>query len=224
MSHQVPVDLHARGRKRKALLAGGVVLGLGATMTLAAWTDDVWVSGSFNAGTFNVQGAVDSAGTVWREYGSSESSEVGGLNFTFTPTAMSPGQSVYAPLNLRVGPDSSPYNAAITVASAPTAPASGADLAFFDKLRISLYGVSPANCNFEGTDGKNPTPTPTLPGYDYESLNTTSTSTLLTLVGSTSAPQGVCFRITLDSSATSAVQGGQANGLTWRFNAVSVPA
>ena len=30
-----------RNRKRKALLAGGVVLGLGATMTLAAWTDDV---------------------------------------------------------------------------------------------------------------------------------------------------------------------------------------
>lgn len=221
MSHHFPVDLQARGRKRKALLAGGVVLGLGATMTLAAWTDDVWVNGSFNAGTFNVQGAVDSTGTSWQEYGSSSG---GQLNFTVAPTAMSPGQSVYAPLNLRVGPDTSPYNAAITVATAPTAPVGGANLAFFEKLRISLYNVPPLNCNFAGTNGKVPTPTPTLPDFNYETLTKTSVGPLLTLVGSTSAPQGVCFRITLDPSATTAVQGGQANQLTWRFNAISVPA
>lgn len=223
MSHQIPVDFQARGRKRKALLAGGVVLGLGATMTLAAWSDDVWVSGSFNAGTFNVQGAVDSAGTNWQEYNSSAG---GGLTFTVAPTAMTPGQSVYAPLNLRVGPNASEYNAKITVATAPSPPASGANLEFFNKLRISFYNVSPANCNFAGTDGKTPTPTPTMPDFSYELLTKTTPTngTLLTLIGSSSAAQGVCFRVTLDPSATSAVQGGQTGQLTWQFNAVSVPA
>ncbi|MFN3340157.1 MAG: SipW-dependent-type signal peptide-containing protein, partial [Dietzia sp.] len=40
-----------RARKRKALLAGGVVLGLGAAVTLAAWSDDVFANGIFNTGT-----------------------------------------------------------------------------------------------------------------------------------------------------------------------------
>lgn len=223
MSHQVTIDLQSRGRKRKALLAGGVVLGLGATMTLAAWTDDVWVNGSFKAGTFNVQGAVNSAGTDWLEYNSSAG---GGLIFAVTPAAMTPGQSVYAPLNLRVGPNVSEYNAKVTVATAPAVPATGpANIAFFDKLRLSLYNVPPGNCNAAGTNEKTPTPTPALEHFDNAVLTKMSptNSTLLTLIGSTSAPQGVCFRVTLDPSATSAVQGGQTGQLTWKFNAVSVP-
>lgn len=203
-----------RNRKRKAVLAGGVVLGLGATVTLAAWTDDVWVTSSFSAGKFNVQAAVDTAGTGWAEFNSSPG---GGLTFTVAPTAMTPGQSVYAPLNLRVGPDASQYNAKITLAAAPAGPAtaSQANTAFFGALKLSLFNVPPANCNKDGTTG-----TP-LPGFDHVALSHTSTAELLTLSGDRT-PKGVCVKVTLDSGVTSTAQGGQTGSLTWRFNAESV--
>ncbi|NLG54199.1 MAG: hypothetical protein GX542_00865, partial [Rhodococcus sp.] len=34
-------------RKRKAILASGIVLGVGAVITLAAWNDSVWGTGAF---------------------------------------------------------------------------------------------------------------------------------------------------------------------------------
>lgn len=206
-----------RSRKRKALLAGGTVLGLGAAVTLAAWTDDVWVSGAFSAGTFNVQGAVDPSGIAWQDYDSEGGA--GPLAFTVNPTPMTPGDSVYAPLNLRVGPDASEFNAAISLPTAPTGPAVSpepANDAFFDALELSLYNVPPANCNASGTAGAT-----AFPGFEGASLSTASTGTLLTLDGDTTA-QGVCFEVTLSDTATTEVSGGETGPLTWNFQAESV--
>lgn len=216
MNHDV--DPVTRRRKRKALLAGGTVLGLGAAVTLAAWTDDVWVSGSFAAGTFNVEGAVDAAGSDWQEYATpSGPGSPGELQFTVNPTAMTPGDSVYAPLNLRIGPEPSEYDAAITLAASPSGPAvaDAANTALFNTLQLSLYDVPPSNCNVAGTGG-----TP-LPGFNNGPLSTTSTGTLLTLDGDMTS-QGVCFKVTLSPDAPTVVQGGQTGDLTWNFHAESV--
>lgn len=217
MSQPDQTDIaRTRSRKRKALLAGGTVLGLGAAVTLAAWTDDVWVSGSFSASTFNVQGAVDSAGIAWQDYDSEGGA--GPLAFTVNPTAMTPGNSVYAPLNLRVGPEVSEFNAAISLPVAPTGPAivSPANSAFYTALELSLYDVPPADCNASGTAGAT-----AFPGFEGASLNTTSTGTLLTLDGDMTA-QGVCFEVTLSDTATTDVSGGETGLLTWNFHAESV--
>lgn len=45
--------------KARALLAGGLVLGVGAAVTLAAWTDNEWVRGVFGTGTFGIEGSTD---------------------------------------------------------------------------------------------------------------------------------------------------------------------
>ncbi|WP_226438443.1 MULTISPECIES: SipW-dependent-type signal peptide-containing protein [Rhodococcus] len=37
-------------RKRRALLASGLVLGVGVVITLAAWNDSVWGSSDFGTG------------------------------------------------------------------------------------------------------------------------------------------------------------------------------
>lgn len=207
----------ARRRKRKALLAGGTVLGLGAAVTLAAWTDDVWVSGSFAAGTFNVEGAVDAAGANWQEYATSSGpSSPGELQFTLNPTEMTPGDSVYAPLNLRIGPEPSEYDAAITLPTAPEGGAlSDADQELFDALQLNLYNVSPKNCN-DAVTGGDP-----LTGFDDANLSMTSTGTLLTLDGDMT-PQGMCFKVTLPTEASTDVQGGQTGDLTWNFHAESI--
>lgn len=218
MNHDV--DTVARRRKRKALLAGGSVLGLGTAVTLAAWTDDVWVSSSFAAGTFNVQGAVSPDGDwttpQWEEL--ETAGGAGALSFTVAPTAMSPGDSVYAPLLLRVGPDASDLNASITLPTAPTGPAvaNAANDAFFDALELSLYNLPPGDCTATVTDAAT-----ALTGFDGTSLNTTSASILLTLDGDMTA-QGVCFKVTLSPDAPTVVQGGQTGDLTWNFHAESV--
>lgn len=93
-----------RKRKRKALLAGGVVLGLGAAMTLAAWSDDVIADGIFNTGgTFELQGSTD--GSTFRDYdedtpNTPEDPSSAALNFSFTATEMTPGQTIYAPFTV----------------------------------------------------------------------------------------------------------------------------
>ncbi|MFW0787906.1 SipW-dependent-type signal peptide-containing protein [Gordonia sp. CPCC 206044] len=60
-------------RKRKALLASGAVLGIGAVITLAAWNDSVWGFGEFGVGdaAWNLQGstvALAHGDAGWTEY------------------------------------------------------------------------------------------------------------------------------------------------------------
>ena len=92
-----------RARKRKAILAGGVVLGLGAAVTLAAWSDDVFANGTFNTGGFELQGSVN--GTVFQDYDDDDPDGEGpgtadgpvSLSFNLEATEMAPSQTVYAP-------------------------------------------------------------------------------------------------------------------------------
>lgn len=213
MGQHSPTDSLHRSRKRKAILAGGVVLGLGAAATLAAWTDDVWVSGSFTAGSFNVQGAVN--GMNWAEMNTPGTA--GGLTFTVAPTAMTPGQSVYAPINLRVGPSAGQYDASITLPTAPSGPAisNAANNAFFSALRLSIYNVAPDNCNAAGTTGA------TVSGFSSVALTTVTTSQMITLNKNTT-PNGLCFKVTLPSEAPTTVQGGTTGALTWNLRAASI--
>jgi len=53
-------------RKVRAVLAGGLVLGVGAAVTLAAWNDSEFATGTFTAGTFNLEGSTD--GTTFTDH------------------------------------------------------------------------------------------------------------------------------------------------------------
>ncbi|MGX1859130.1 SipW-dependent-type signal peptide-containing protein [Dietzia sp. NPDC055340] len=78
-------------RQRKALLSGGLVLGLGAAATLAAWSDNVVATGAFSAGSFGIELDVGSGWT--NGHGVNE--------MTFDATDMYPGAVVYAPVLVR---------------------------------------------------------------------------------------------------------------------------
>lgn len=221
MTHREPIDLASRSRKWRALLAGGVVLGLGATMTLAAWTDDVWVNSTFSSGKFNVQAAVDGAGTVWAEHSASPG---GALTFTalspVTAALMTPGDSVYAPINFRVDKNANSYDAEIRLSTAPTSAAvsSPANNALFSNLTVAIYTLPPGSCTAAGTVEA----TPVVTGGLNTTYNTTPFFTLSKTASPETTPRALCFKITLNASAPADVRGGTTGQLVWKFDAKSV--
>ena len=53
-------DKRDRRRKVAALLAGGLVVGVGTAATLAAWNDSEFATSCYSAGNFNFKGHYDS--------------------------------------------------------------------------------------------------------------------------------------------------------------------
>lgn len=78
--------------KTRALLAGGLVLGVGAAITLAAWTDQEWATGDFASGTFSIEGSTD--GVTYSEHATDLTAAV--LNFAVGADALAPNDEVYA--------------------------------------------------------------------------------------------------------------------------------
>ncbi|MCK8614997.1 SipW-dependent-type signal peptide-containing protein [Gordonia sp. C13] len=88
-------ERNRKSRKRKAILASGAVLGVGAVVTLAAWNDTVFGAGTFGIGNtaWNVQASVD--GTNFDEY--ADSAAPGVISFPVVagvnPINLMPGQT-----------------------------------------------------------------------------------------------------------------------------------
>ncbi|MGM7665488.1 SipW-dependent-type signal peptide-containing protein [Microbacterium sp. A93] len=86
----------SRRNKIYAVLAGGLVLGVGAAVTLAAWNDSEFATVDFAAGSFVFQGSTD--GTTFTDH----ASEAGAADLTFSAdfTNLSPNDVVYTPYAL----------------------------------------------------------------------------------------------------------------------------
>lgn len=106
-----------RRRKVTAVLAGGLVLGVGAAVTLAAWNDSEFAKSTFTAGTFVFQGSTD--GTAFDDHPSEEGAAA--LTFSAGFDNLSPDDVVYAPFALQLTSDST--SAADITAAAPVVPA-----------------------------------------------------------------------------------------------------
>lgn len=210
MSHRVHADLAARSRRTRALLAGGAVLGLGAVATLAAWSDDVWVTSAFSTSPFQVEASVD--GDEWKDFDSTE--DAGELRFPVDATAaMTPGQTVYAPLLMKVSVGDS--DADVRLTDNPSGPSDGSSNEnFFNALSLELYDA--IDCSALGTAGD--------PLLKYSSLGGSApvaTDPLLTL-DKTGTPETLCFKITLDPDAGPEVAGGSTGRLVWKLTATAI--
>jgi len=133
-----------RRRKRKAILAGGVVLGIGAAVTLAAWSDDVFTGGIFETnGKFVVQGSsstvLPAAAGTFRDARTAPTK----LELSFPVQDLTPGDTVYAPLAIRTTEDSTLSGSLTKVEAAAT----GA-------MKSSLtYTVAKDSTSCDGTSG-----------------------------------------------------------------------
>lgn len=80
-------------RRLRAVLAGGLVFGVGAAVTLAAWNDSEYAAGQFTASVFTTE---SNSGPGWVS-----TTQESPATLAFNATAMSPGVSHYASLDIR---------------------------------------------------------------------------------------------------------------------------
>lgn len=101
MSGSRTTTTNTRRRKIQAVLAGGTILGLGAAVTLANWTDEIFAGAEFETGTFTLEASVEGPGpgSDWEQGGDAESPAV---SFEYTPDDVVPGGEDYQPLFLRL--------------------------------------------------------------------------------------------------------------------------
>jgi predicted ribosomally synthesized peptide with SipW-like signal peptide len=199
----------SKRRKAKAILAGGLVLGIGAAVTLAAWNDSEFIFGEFGTGTFNVQGSAD--GVNFAEHSTSDTKA--NLSFSVNYDNISANETVAAAYALRLD-ETSTYSASVEVAEATA----GGDMTTAGKLSYSITKVgSFAECTPlatgttvvpAGTDfGSTPVVTPFVLAKPQE----------LNGAASPGSSTFVCIKVTADADLPQ----GKAANATWKFVATS---
>lgn len=195
------MDTRARrdSTKKKviAIAAGCAVLGLGATATLAAWTDTEWVFGGDGNGgagigtsSFSIQQSRD-GGNTWDDQPDNPGGEI-----EFAPDALdlTPGDSVYAGVALRTaaGSDAGDVTLQSAVAAAGI-PFSDAGNLLFNALDVAIV-TSATNFDCD-EDAFAPGSPATLIGAG--DLGVTGGAGPQTLAANSGSIQYYCFQILL---------------------------
>jgi predicted ribosomally synthesized peptide with SipW-like signal peptide len=192
-------------RKVAAVLAGGLVLGVGTMATLASWNDSEFASATFTAGKFNLEGAVDASQATFGEHASSGAA--GGLTFTTPFNNLTPTDVIAAPFAVRLAANTT-NNATLTLTAATNTSGTVANLTY-EVLKTITPGCTTA------TTGSTVVPAGTAV------TSVTGASTVSLAMGSPTtnagAPAYLCFKVT----AGAALAQSQAGVVTWQFNAVS---
>ena len=190
----------------KAMLAGGLVLGIGAAVTLAAWNDSEFATGIFTSGHFEMEGSTD--GTA---FSINDSAPGLGLTFSLGFDNLAADETVSALWALRLDSTTN-YDAEVTINSATATGAAASELS---------YGIvevpSAAACT--------PTATGTQVVPAGTALGATAGSTVITLDRSTSlgtlggVPAFLCVQVT---ASPDLAQSSTATGV-WEFVATALP-
>ncbi|WP_166969997.1 SipW-dependent-type signal peptide-containing protein [Brevibacterium atlanticum] len=198
-----------RNQRIKAILAGGLVFGVGSAATVAAWTDSENTEGSFAAGTFDIELSIDSQWTSTNE-------------MTFDAAPMFPGSKVYAPVFVRTSPDTTIGGALTVKGNGIGSPNAMANALVYRAVtqEITSGEVGGYACDegrFTGSAA-------------YAFGGASSTVGLKSPITSPNEPtldsvggsiQAYCFEVSLPSDASTNAQGQSATH-TWTFEAESV--
>jgi len=183
----------------RALLAGGLVLGVGATMTIAAWTDQELATTTVSAGTFSIASRSDQG--AFTSHGPTETA----LTVPLDATGLYPGLKKAAYVQVQASgtlPGTVNLTAVTVTNNAGTTP-TGADLALQNAIKVGVSVVTaPANCTTAATAGTalNVVPTVAAQAVTVTPLNTIT----------------YCIVLELPSDASTLAQGGTVKP-TWTF-------
>lgn len=175
--------------KARALLAGGLVLGVGAAITLAAWTDNEWARGLFGSGTFGIEGSTD--GSAFSEHPTSGAPAQ--LNFAVGADNLAPDSEVYAGFAVRLEADST-YAATVAVAQDMTDALTGTTASYV----YTTGAACDATAFAAGTN-------PNGPSFELDALNDPA-FLCFKVVADDTLPQGadgsITWTFTAESGAT----------------------
>ncbi|MDQ0641891.1 SipW-dependent-type signal peptide-containing protein [Microbacterium murale] len=189
--------------RARALLVGALVLGVGASATVAAWTDNEFASSQITAGTFSIVSRTASAPTF-----AAHDAAANAVTLPLNATNLYPGQSRSAWIQITTA-GSVPGTVQLTGVVAPTNGANG------DTLRDSLdVRIVPT------TAAANTTPTcdtGTTGGITYTGIgNVPTTLPAQTLQANGTNVVNYCIIITVRADAATTAQGGIVTP-TWTF-------
>lgn len=191
-----------RSRRIRAVLAGGLVLGIGSAVTLAAWNDSEYGAASFTAGRFDIVGATD--GTTFSNHASSAAAAT--LSFVVAPTAMAPGTTTYALFSVKTANPSVAGTVQVT-AGTP----GGTGLASY--LTYGMKTITGTTCNLANYTGG------TTVVADGSALTVSGTGTQA-VAANGGAQVNYCIAVTLPTTAPNAAQ-GLTMSQTWQFEGTS---
>lgn len=196
-------------RRGRALLAGGVVLGIGTAVTLAAWNDSEYASGTFSSGTFNLQSSTD--GAVGEYTDNPVAEDAAPLDFSAPVDDLAPEDTVYASLWVRLA-EGTTTPATLDLVSLETTDDEAGNAA---NLSYSVQAIdADATCD-DATTGV------VLGGAENLAPNPAIAGDTITLPIGAADQAGeatqLCFTITASESL---VQGGVTTA-TWQLTATS---
>lgn len=196
------------GAQLRAILAGALVLGFGASATLASWTDDELATAAVKAGTFAVETSSTSATSGFAEH-ASEATE---LTFGSSLAVLAPGRTVYAPVWVRSVAGS--VSGTVSVAAAAVTATAGANL-----VSYSVFGLAPtAACDVTASQASvtSQSVTKVLPATPVKVAGDTATLPAGG-TGARSAADAIqlCFAFTLGATADNSLQGTTLASPVW---------
>jgi len=190
-----------RSRRFRAILAGGLVLGVGAAVTLAAWNDSEFARGTFAAGSFNMVGSID--GTTFTDHATDPTAAV----MTVSTNNLTPGDTAAAGFAVRLAAVTT-SDAVVTVTNSSTT-GTVSNLTYTVLDTGSTYGCTTA------TTGTALVPAATA-------LGSVPGSTTFTLAkGATTGEEGVAKNLCFKVTAGAGLAQGQTGTATWQFTAAS---
>lgn len=195
-------------KKIKALLAGGLVLGVGGTVVLAAWTDSEFAEGIFTAGSFNLEGSDD--GTTYADQDTVD----GALQLTFSDLFdnLAPEDTTYAAYWLRLDAPTT-TDATLTPTSVTATDITGTNA---DAISWTLTQVDSGDCEAGTAVG-----TVVASGSTLDELTGATTLDLTAnAAGTAGTAVPLCFAVTAGAEDTFE-QAGQTSAV-WQFDATSV--
>jgi predicted ribosomally synthesized peptide with SipW-like signal peptide len=188
-------DTRRRRHQLLALGAGGLVLGIGAVVTMAAWTDTERSTGDFDAGRFGLVASVD--GQTFSDNPGSPGLE---LTFDTASTLMSPGSTSYAAYAVQLTADSD-YAADVVLTDSIGTGSAATDLTY------TILGTDTFGCTASttGTELVTDQPATAAPGASLFSLDAAGD------------PAFLCVQVTAGENLTQ----GSSGSIEWTLTGTS---
>lgn len=198
-----------RSRRIAAVLAAGMVLGVGSVATIAAWTDTEVATGNFGASIFDTES--QSAGSP--TYASHTTAP--GATLTFSATSMSPSVSYFAWLNVRTTPATTVAGSVALTAISST----GALPAALQYRMVRMATASPGTtCGAAVFDASAVYIAGT--SSTYSASTAVPASPVASPIAAAGASVGYCVEVRVAPGTANSFQGATGT-ITWTFTSTS---